>query len=204
MNGLTMTALLLCTASNAFAPTATFSRSSSHLSMTSSNTVSRFDFMKQAASAATAAVITSTAASSFPAIASAEETVTLPSGVTYVIKTKGDGPKPEIGQLAGIRFRAVCTPTGNVVDDILSTPEPYYTRVGAGALLKGVEEVLPKMVVGDRFFLTIPGPLAFGAKGRPSSAGKPRIPANAEITFDVEMVGLPGLEKELIELIGDD
>ena len=48
------------------------------------------------------------------------------------------------------------------------------------------------------------GNLAFGPKGRPASAGKPRIPGNAEIVFEVEMVGLPGKERELIDLIGDD
>lgn len=53
-------------------------------------------------------------------------------------------------------------------------------------------------------FLLSQGKLAFGDKGRPASAGKPRIPANAEIVFDVEIVGLPGKEQELIELIGDD
>lgn len=47
------------------------------------------------------------------------------------------------------------------------------------------------------------GKMAFGEKGRPSSAGKPRIPGNAEIVFEVEIVGLPGNEPELIELIGD-
>ena len=46
--------------------------------------------------------------------------------------------------------------------------------------------------------------MAFGKKGRPASAGKPRIPGDAVITFDVEMVGLPGKEVELIELIGDE
>jgi len=30
------------------------------------------------------------------------------------------------------------------------------------------------------------------------------LKANAEIIFDVEMVGLPGKEPELIELIGDN
>lgn len=60
------------------------------------------------------------------------------------------------------------------------------------------------MRVGDRWVLTIPGNLAFGPKGRPASAGKPRIPSNAEIIFDIEMVGLPGKEPELIELIGDN
>ena len=47
------------------------------------------------------------------------------------------------------------------------------------------------------------GDLAFGKKGRPSSAGKPRIPADATIVFDVEIVGLPGKEPELIDIIGD-
>lgn len=47
------------------------------------------------------------------------------------------------------------------------------------------------------------GDLAFGKKGRPASAGKPRIPSDATVAFDVEMVGLPGKEPELIELIGD-
>jgi len=70
-------------------------------------------------------------------------------------------------------------------------------------LLKGVEQTLPQMRVGDRWVLTIPGSLAFGSKGRPASAGKPRIPADSTVVFDVEMVGLPGKEPELIELIGD-
>jgi peptidylprolyl isomerase len=46
--------------------------------------------------------------------------------------------------------------------------------------------------------------LAFGPKGRPSSAGKPRIPGDAIIEFEVEVVGLPGREQELIDLIGDE
>ena len=48
------------------------------------------------------------------------------------------------------------------------------------------------------------GELAFGPKGRPASAGKPRIPSNAEVVFEVEIVGLPGKEPELIELLGDE
>lgn len=98
----------------------------------------------------------------------------------------------------------MCPETNNVVDDIFDSPEPYYTRIGTGGLIKGVEEVLPKMRVGDRYFITVPGSMAFGPKGRPSSAGKPRIPKDATILFDVEMVGLPGREQELIELIGDE
>ena len=57
---------------------------------------------------------------------------------------------------------------------------------------------------GSYFFLVVQGELAFGPKGRPASAGKPRIPGNAEVVFEVEVVGLPGKEPELIELIGDE
>lgn len=42
------------------------------------------------------------------------------------------------------------------------------------------------------------GKLAFGAKGRPQSPGKPRIPPNAEVEYDLKVVALPGREEELI------
>merc|ERR1712232_1204589 len=113
----------------------------------------------------------------------------------------GDGEAPKLGELIGIRFKAFAG--ANKIDDIFDTPEPYYTRVASGGLIKGVETTLPLMQLGDRWELTIPGQLAFGPKGRPASAGKPRIPGNAEVVFDVEIVGLPGKEQELIELIGD-
>ena len=79
---------------------------------------------------------------------------TLPNGVTYKVIKTGDGPKPEIGELIAIRFKAFCGDTK--IDDIFDTPEPYYTRLGSGGLLKGVEETLPLMKLGDRWELTIP------------------------------------------------
>ena len=78
----------------------------------------------------------------------------LPSGVTYSVVKAGDGPKPEIGELIAIRFAAYCG--DNKIDDIFDTPEPYYTRLGSGGLLQGVESTLPLMRVGDRWKLTIP------------------------------------------------
>jgi hypothetical protein len=71
--------------------------------------------------------------SSLPASA-AEETKTLPNGVTYVVNKVGSGPEPESGELVAIRFRAFCG--DNKIDDIFETPEPYYTRVGSGGLIK--------------------------------------------------------------------
>ena len=78
----------------------------------------------------------------------------LPSGVTYEVIKNGDGPKPEIGELIAIRFAAFCG--SNKIDDVFDTPEPYYTRLGSGGLLKGVESTLPLMRLGDRWRLEIP------------------------------------------------
>lgn len=172
---------------------------------TTVSSTTRADFLQSmwtssaAAAAAAAAVVVMGNPSRSNAAAS--ETVTLPNGVVYTILKQGTGPKPERGELVAIRFAAY---NGDIqIDNIFDTPEPYYTRLGSGGLIPGVESTLPLMQLGDRWKITIPGDLAFGKKGRPSSAGKPRIPADATIVFEVEMVGLPGKEPELIDIIGD-
>mmetsp|Transcript_28550 Transcript_28550/g.46351 ORF Transcript_28550/g.46351 Transcript_28550/m.46351 type:complete len:192 (+) Transcript_28550:113-688(+) len=182
---------------SAFAPAAAFVAPSQSQSATAlSAQKSRTEFLRDVAAIGITAATTT--GLSLPAFA--DETTA--SGVVIKVTKEGKGPKPDKGELAAIRFSSFAGP--NKIDDVFETPEPYYTRVGSGGLIKGVEEILPQMRVGDRWVLTIPGNLAFGPKGRPASAGKPRIPSNAEIIFDVEMVGLPGKEEELIELIGDD
>jgi len=145
--------------------------------------VSRADVMNGIKSAAVMALMQTVAVS--PAFA---DEVKLESGVSYTVVNAGDGAKPDVGELAAIRFKATFGQT--VIDDIFNTPEPYYTRVGSGGLLKGVEQISPLMRLGDRWLVTIPGDLAFGKKGRPASAGKPRIPADATIVYEVEMVSL--------------
>jgi FKBP-type peptidyl-prolyl cis-trans isomerase len=105
---------------------------------------------------ATGLVVASTAGVvALPLQALADSGVTtLPNGVSYVVKKAGTGPKGTIGELVAIRFAAYVN--GNKLDDLFDNPEPYYTRLGSGGLLKGVEETLPLMQLGDRWVLTIP------------------------------------------------
>lgn len=194
MRSITFFALVVAPVAAFVAPSQTTLRSTS-LSATQQ---SRSDFLGSVAS-----LVVGTSAASFlvaaPQAAFADQT--LPSGVSIKVVKSGTGPSPDKGELAAIRFASNFG--DQKIDNIFDTPEPYYTRVGSGGLIRGVEEVLPMMVMGDRWILTVPGNMAFGPKGRPASAGKQRIPANAEITFEVEIVGIPGKEQELIELIGD-
>lgn len=58
------------------------------------------------------------------------------------------------------------------------------------------------MHVGDVYTLKIPGDLAFGKKGRRASSGKPSIPPNATVEYEVALVEFPGRQDELLELTG--
>jgi FKBP-type peptidyl-prolyl cis-trans isomerase len=134
----------------AFVSPAPLSHSSATTSLSAQK--SRTEFLRDAAGLGIAAAAAATGGGVGLLPAFADETTA--SGVSIKVIKSGTGPSPTIGELATIRFSAYA---GEVkIDDIFDTPEPYFTRVGSGGLIKGVEEVLPKMRVGDRWVLTIP------------------------------------------------
>ncbi|CAM9209647.1 unnamed protein product [Ascophyllum nodosum] len=143
--------------------------------------------------ALTAGIAKSVIASS-PALA--EETMVTASGLKIKKLMDGSGPSVAQGDLIGVRFK------GNYgayeFDNIFNTAEPLYTRAGVGTLVKGMEEALLMMKVGDKWLLTCPANLAFGNKGRPPSPGRPRIPPGAEVEYLVELVALPGKEDDIL------
>lgn len=109
--------------------------------------LSRDDFLKTVAVAFGGSTLLNV-----PAFAA--EPVKLDNGVTYIVKKTGDGERPVAGDLVALRFAAYAG--DKKIDDLFDNPEPYYTRVGSGGLLKGVEATVPLMRVGDRWELTIP------------------------------------------------
>ena len=127
---------ILCTVSvtEAFAPSLLNTKQSSSSLHATNEQQSRSQFIQALTGTAAATVFSSFAS---PILVNADEgTVKLPSGTMYEIIKAGEGPKPTVGELAAIRFRAEVKQTGNKIDDIFDTPEPYYTRVGSGGLLK--------------------------------------------------------------------
>ena len=106
-----------------FSPIPVFRRCTTSLDAS----VSRGDFLQAAALICTSTIFA-------PSAALAGDVITLPSGVSYTVVKNGAGPSPTIGELAAIRFNAFNGDTK--IDDIFDTPEPLYTRVGSGGMLK--------------------------------------------------------------------
>lgn len=118
-----------------------------------------------------------------PATAPAGEKHTTPSGLTIITTQKG-GPAQN-GDTISLLYTGRLT-SGKVFDaSNLRGNEPIKVTIGAGAVIKGWEEGLVGVMVGERRTLIVPPDLAYGAQGRGSL-----IPPNATLEFDLEIVSI--------------
>ncbi|KAM0854913.1 hypothetical protein ACQ4PT_050123 [Festuca glaucescens] len=120
--------------------------------------------------------------------------VTTESGLQYKDIIVGQGPSPPIGFQVAANCVAM-VPPGQIFDSSLEKGQPYIFRVGAGQVIKGLDEGLLSMKVGGLRRLYIPGPLAF-PKGLTSAPGRPRVAPSSPVIFDVNLLFIPGLDDE--------
>jgi peptidylprolyl isomerase len=113
-----------------------------------------------------------------------------------VVKSAPNGDMPKPGDLVAIRFTASFN--GKVFDDTFKTEQPYFYRNGVGSVVPGLDETISHMHVGDRYKLVFGGKLGFGEKSLPAAPGRPRIPPNADLEYDVELIALPGMGDDFI------
>ncbi len=104
------------------------------------------------------------------------------SGLRYQILQKGSGKKAEKGNQVSVHYKGQLV-DGTVFDSSYQRKQPIDFQVGIGQVIKGWDEGLQLLQVGDKARLVIPSDLAYGSQG----AGGV-IPPDATLIFDVELM----------------
>jgi peptidylprolyl isomerase len=112
------------------------------------------------------------------------EIVTTPSGLKYEVITAGTGATPKAGQTVVVHYTGTLD-DGTKFDSSRDRNQPFKFTLGAGQVIKGWDEGLATMKIGDRRNLILPPELGYGSRG----AGGV-IPPNATLIFDVELLGI--------------
>ena len=106
------------------------------------------------------------------------------TGLRYKIIQKGDGQKAESGRKVEVHYEGSLL-NGQVFDSSYKRKEPIDFLLGVGQVIKGWDEGISLLQVGDKARFVIPSDLAYGSAG----AGGV-IPPDATLIFDVELMGV--------------
>jgi FKBP-type peptidyl-prolyl cis-trans isomerase len=100
-----------------------------------------------------------------------------------IITRHGTGPQLKVGDTVQVHYTGLLS-NGIPFDSSLERGEPIAFPVGAGRVIKGWDEGIAQLRVGDQATLIIPPQLGYGARG------KGGIPPDATLIFIVEVIGI--------------
>jgi hypothetical protein len=103
-----------------------------------------------------------------------------------VTMTEGKGPVAKAGDHVSVHYVGTLT-DGTKFDSSRDRNKPFDFTLGQGQVIKGWDEGVAGMKVGEKRKLTIPPAMAYGAMGRP-----PVIPPNSTLVFEVELMAING------------
>lgn len=92
---------------------------------------------------------------------------------------------PKAGETVLVHYTGTLT-SGVKFDSSRDRGEPFPFALGAGRVIKGWDEGIAKLHVGDQAILVIPASLGYGKRG----AGNGEIPPDATLIFIVELVDI--------------
>ncbi len=122
---------------------------------------------------------------------SADNKRTTASGLQIIeVKTLKEPLKAQAGDKVWVHYTGKLQ-SGKVFDSSRNRNEPIAFNLGAGEVIKGWDEGLQGMQVGEKRQLIIPPNLAYGDKDQ----GDGLIPANSTLVFDVELIGIERPDK---------
>lgn len=104
----------------------------------------------------------------------------LPSGLKYEISRVGKGAVADRARTVKVAYDGRLASNGKRFDK-----GTIAFKLGLGEVIRGWDEGVKGMAVGEKRKLLIPAHLGYGARGAP-----PQIPRNAALVFDVELLSV--------------
>jgi hypothetical protein len=104
-----------------------------------------------------------------------------PLGITTV--SPGKGPGAQNGDMLRVHYTGTLT-NGTKFDSSRDRDKPFDFTLGKGMVIKGWDQGMLGMKVGEKRKLVIPPGMAYGVQGRPG------IPPNSTLNFDVELLAI--------------
>jgi FKBP-type peptidyl-prolyl cis-trans isomerase len=101
-----------------------------------------------------------------------------------VTLTAGKGDVAKAGDRVSVHYVGTLQ-DGTKFDSSRDRNQPFQFVLGQGQVIKGWDQGVAGMKVGEKRKLTIPAPMAYGAMGRP-----PKIPPNSTLIFEVELLAI--------------
>jgi len=110
------------------------------------------------------------------------------SGLEYIIVQTGNGKSPQKGNMVTVHYTGWLDKNGepdSKFDSSVDRNRPFTFSIGVGQVIKGWDEGVLTMQVGEKRRLYIPANLAYGAYS-PSRG----IPPHSNLIFDVELLSI--------------
>lgn len=109
--------------------------------------------------------------------------VQLPSGIQYRVLSKGDGKiSPAVTSTVTVNYRGMLV-DGTEFDSTWAHGAPVSFTIDK--VIRGWQDVIPRMHTGDRWKVVIPPQLAYGEAG-----ALPRIGPNEALVFEIELLAI--------------
>jgi peptidylprolyl isomerase len=106
---------------------------------------------------------------------------TTASGLKYKVTEIGKGKQVEAGDKVTVHYTGRLT-NGTKFDSSKDRNQPFSFKVGSGQVIRGWDEGLQLLKVGDKAVFSIPPAIGYGSRDMGS------IPPNSELVFDIEVL----------------
>ena len=107
-------------------------------------------------------------------------------GVEVITKSAGDKKTyPKVGDTLTMHYRGTFTGTDKEFDSSYSRNKPFQFVIGIKQVIRGWDEGVIKMSLGETAVLKITSDFAYGEDGAGDA-----VPPNSDLTFEVKLLAI--------------